>query len=215
MVWLWQRCWFVLCLAAGVNAMKPYETHKFQRVQRVEQNRIDYQLQANIATSLRKLHFKTSLRDVTSPWKSNIAKEDPMVSSRSCWLVGAHALFCQISLFSSQVPDVWGAGGPSTLLGVSRGNPPEGSCSRCALSSRLVRSSGPPHVLPLGFGQPLETMGREPMVTSHGYHGWDLGFHTAQRTIWAKHGSACTKMVWRWLITGDDTWWVTGWLLEP
>lgn len=60
------------------------DTHKFQRVQRVEQNRTDYQLQANIATSLRKLHFKTSLRDVTSPWKSIIAKEDPMVSSRSC-----------------------------------------------------------------------------------------------------------------------------------
>lgn len=62
MVWLRQRCWFVLCLAAGVNTMKP---HKLQRVQRVEQNRIDYQLQANIATSLRKLHVKTCLCHLT------------------------------------------------------------------------------------------------------------------------------------------------------
>ena len=41
------------------------ETHKLQRVQRVEQNRIDYQLQANIDTSLRNIHVKTCLCHLT------------------------------------------------------------------------------------------------------------------------------------------------------
>ena len=31
------------------------------------------------------------------------------------------------------------------------------------------------------------------IYTSHGYHGWDLGFHTAQRAKWAKQVQHASK----------------------